>query len=882
MMIRLRESVVSAKRRLADSHARLRARHEEGGTGVEVSRAITELRDEVVLELSQAALADLTGGDSAALSARFALVAHGGYGRADMAPYSDIDLMILSAAGSAAEIAPLAERLLRDVFDAGLVLGHSVRTPEEACRLSAQDPLICTSLVESRFLWGNRELFDSFASRFERRLRSRPASLVAAIDRARNEERIKYGETVYLLEPNVKRSRGSLRDIQLLRWIGRVRHGNADLNALAAAGQLPEEDARAVARALEFLLRLRNEMHFHAGRSSDVLARSEQLRIAERFGYRPAAGMLPVESFMRDYFRHTEQVSNVVRRFVTKARASRRGQVMMTLLGHWVPGGFRVGPSHIGAAAEGLELIRSGLDGIMQLVELASLYDKEITPETWQVVRETAAGLSGVPSPDSIRMFRSVLGRPTRLGELLRGLHEIGLLERFIPGFSHARGLLQFNQYHKFTVDEHSLRAVEQAADLQSAAGPLAAIYRAIGRKDVLHLALLTHDLGKGYPEDHCEAGRRIATETAARLGLEAGARDALAFLVHRHLLMNHLAFRRDTSDEELILRFAVEVGSPELLEMLTVLTAADMAAVAPDAWTNWKADIVIDLFDRAMQYLAGETLALDLEQHLDERRRQVGEQLGLQQADTWFARQLDGLPPAYLHGTRAEQIVADLRLLNGLPEKEVKVRSEFDGATGTLQVLVATTENITPGVFHRLTGALTSQGLEILSAEINTLADGLVLDRFRVVDPDHAGIPPPERLKRIEGALEQSLRQPATQPPVFRQTWRIGGTARPTLRNAHTRIEIDNHASAICTVCDIFAADRPGLLYAIARTLFEMELSVWRAKIGTFLDQVVDVFYVTDAAGAKIEDEARLEAIRRRLLGVIESLEAQSASPSG
>ncbi|MCC6891163.1 MAG: hypothetical protein IT536_21775, partial [Hyphomicrobiales bacterium] len=395
-------------------------------------------------------------------------------------PYSDIDLMILSAAGSAAEIAPLAERLLRDVFDAGLVLGHSVRTPEDACRLSGQDPLICTSLIESRFLGGNRELFDSFANRFERRLRSRPASLVAAIDRARNEERIKYGETVYLLEPNVKRSRGSLRDIQLLRWIGRVRHGNADLNALAAAGQLPEDDARAVARALEFLLRLRNEMHFQAGRSSDVLARAEQLRIAERFGYRPEAGMLPVESFMRDYFRHTEQVSNVVRRFVAKARSSRRGQVVMTLLGHWVPGGFRVAPSHIGAAAEGLELIRSGLDGIMQLVELASLYDKEITPETWQVVRETAAGLTGVPSADAIRMFRSVLGRSTRLGELLRGLHEIGLLERFIPGFSHARGLLQFNQYHKFTVDEHSLRAVEQAADLQSAPGPLGAIYRAV------------------------------------------------------------------------------------------------------------------------------------------------------------------------------------------------------------------------------------------------------------------------------------------------------------------------------------------------------------------------------------------------------------------
>ena len=484
--------------------------------------------------------------------------------------------------------------------------------------------------------------------------------------------------------------------------------------------------------------------------------------------------------------------------------------------------------------------------------------------------------------PQAVRHFLTLLEHPQRLGELFRGLHEIGLLERFIPALAHARGLLQFNQYHKFTVDEHCIRAVEWAAELLTDEGPLGRVYRGMRRRTVLHLALLIHDLGKGYEEDHRDVGLRIATEAAEGLGLDAEDAEALKFLVHKHLMMNHLALRRDTSDEQLVVRFAVEVGSPELLQMLFVHTAADLAAVGPDAWTSWKAEVITDLYHRAMQHLAGESPASSRAEYLRDRRLAVKTCLGPGGGGSWFARQVDSLPDAYLSTNEPQQIAADLRLLAQVPPGQVYAQGRYQPETHTVQFIVGTREEVTPGIFHKLTGALSGQGLEILSAQINTLADGLVLDRFWVRDPDYAGQPSPQRLDSIKDALVESLLRPGSVP-TFRQIW---GEEEFGIRNSEAgvpnsefripnsslaRVLIDNTISAAFTILDIFTLDRRGLLYAITRAIFELGLSVGRAKIGTYLDQVVDVFYVTDRQGRKVEEPARLHEIRRRLLEVIE-----------
>ena len=901
---------------------------------MELCAAMSDLRDDVLVDLAEAALADLNEDGPGALWPEMALVAHAGYGRRDVAPYSDVDLMILHSPGVGDRVAPLAERLLRDVFDAGLILGHSVRTPDQACRLACSEPMICTSLVESRLLRGSATLFSRYKNQLRRQVRRRAGWLMAGIQKDRSQERLRYGETVFLLEPNIKRSRGALRDIQLIRWFGLVRYGTVDFRKLHAIGALHEEDWAAILAASEFLLCLRNEMHFHAQHAADVLDRAEQLRIAERRGYRPQAGLLPVEQFMRDYFRHTDAVSHIATQFAVKAQAhDRMGRFVTAMFGHRVEDGIHVGPAGLLATERGLRALQGDLTAIVRLADLANLYDVPIAASTWEAIRHEAARLPKMPSvakeadakgdsptfaetkiatvpppsPEACRHFLSLLAHPARLAPLLRDFHSAGLLERFIPEFEHARGLLQFNQYHKYTVDEHCLRAVEFATELVADRGPVGRVYRSIAQKHLLHLAMLIHDLGKGRLEDHREAGLQIAADTAARLGLPPHETEALRFLVHKHMLLNHLAFRRDTADQQLAVQLAVQVGSPELLQMLYVLTAADLGAVGPNVWDGWKTEVVTDLYHRTMQHLAGDSPETTIDEMLDERRAAVRTWLGAEVAEPWFAEHLAALPAAYFSATSPEQAAADLRLLHGISRSaggktdrdgggcrertlqheervsdnllrplcaDVSVAMKYQAEMDVVQCTVATSEEVTPGIFSRLTGAFSSNGLQIRSAQIHTLPDGLVLDRFWVHDPDYSGEPPPERLEQIERSLIGALTSRSGQPPTFRRMWQAQGHRPVRVPGVPTRVQIDNSTSNGFTIIDVFTHDRTGLLYTITCTLFELGLSVGRAKIGTFLDQVVDVFYVTDQENRKIKDDGRLEEIRRRLMEAVESVE--------
>ena len=687
-------------------------------------------------------------------------------------------------------------------------------------------------------------------------------------------ERLQFGDTVYLLEPNVKRSPGGLRDIQLLRWVGYARYGQASPDALQLSGLLATEDHAALRRAGEFLLRVRNELQFHAGKPQDVLDRAEQVRQAQVFGFAAAEGMLPVEQFMREYFRNTSAVLHIVPRFVEGAQVqSRLSAVLTPILSRRIEGDYRVGPKSIRATRKGLQKLQGNLAEILHLAELANIYDKRIAHSTWEAIRRAAPALPDTVTPASAMRFLSLLEHPRRLGELLHGLHEVGVLEKLIPALVHARCLLQFNEYHKFTVDEHCLRAVEEAASLASDPRPRGEAYRSIAQKRTLHLALLIHDLGKGFVEDHSEVGRRIAEETAARLGLPAREAETLKFLVHKHLMMSHLAFRRDTSDDQLIVRFAVEVGSAEVLRMLFVLTCADLAAVGPGVLSSWKADVLQDLYVRTLAPLVGRSAVA-----CGRRAPSALEELfrGDPRVE-WFDRQIDALPSSFLMNTAPAQLAAELRRLADLRHGEVQVWHRNVPETQTIEYGIGTYEDITPGIVHKLTGALSSRGLQILSADINTLADGLVLDRFRVQDPDYAGEPPPERQQEVERCLKESLI--SGQAPAFRQVWRAASRKSADSPPAlPTQVRLDNSTSQRFTIVDVFASDRMGLLYATTRTLFELGLSVSLAKISTYLDQGVDVFYVTDQQGRKILDEARLEHIRRRLLEVIEEHEREAA----
>jgi [protein-PII] uridylyltransferase len=468
---------------------------------------------------------------------------------------------------------------------------------------------------------------------------------------------------------------------------------------------------------------------------------------------------------------------------------------------------------------------------------------------------------------------------PRGLGLLVRNLHRVGLLGRFIPAFEHARCLMQWNQYHKYTVDEHSIRALESATFRLNDPGPVGQAYRETKRKDVLHLALLLHDIGKGYEEDHSEVGRRIAETLSAEVGLGEHERQQLVFLVHKHLVMAHVATRRDLSDAATLVQFVRTVGTEETLRMLFVLTVADTDAVAPGSLTSWKESLFAELYARATEELTGDAPVPDEAERktkiCDHVRPALAPEFGLD----WLNVQLAAMPLSYLRKHSPDELAVHLRAQKAMGESGVRVEFRRPKDAGLTEVTVFTRDGITPGIFAKITGVLAALRFQIVGADIVTRADGLVVDTFRGIDSDYSKESPPARLQEIAQAVESALLGKQSVEALFASRTEFRPPSPRPLAGPPTQVEIDNTTADGATIVEVFADDRPGLLYAIARTLFELDLSIRSAKISTSLDQVADAFYVTDKAGTKVEDPARLEAIRKKLLEVLPSGEPVGSS---
>ncbi len=864
------DSIIKARQLLETGRQRLKERHETGSPGIQVCTAITDLFDEIVLSMYELAIEQVTQNEQqrARLEQVTAMVAHGGYGRRDVAPYSDIDLMLLCQRSGDPLVPELARALSQNIYDVGLQLGFATRTVKEASSLGLKDAKIFTSLVESRFLKGSKELFQEFYSRFRRRSRNRWKHLIKLVYKARHEERLQFGDTVHLLKPNIKRSRGTLRDLQFVRWIGFIVHGEAEPITLQRLGAMTTEDYRVLRGAREFLLQLRNELHFHAGKSQDILNRFEQVRIAQKLGYQPDDKALAVELFMQQYFDHISQVRYTVTHFFQSSRPERwSSRLSLPGFVRKIDGKFRMGPYFIGALPHRLDEIRSNVSDVMRLMELASAHNKRIDHRTWTAIRESMMEQDEVVLTEQVvQQFLALLGRPVRLGEQLRKLHQMRVLEKIVPALKHARNLLQFNDYHKYTVDEHSMRAVKKATDFFGEQSVLGNVYRDLSNKTILHLALLLHDLGKGFPEDHSDVGREIAHETAARFGLSEHNTDVLAHLVHKHLLMAHTAFRKDLHDENVVIEFAREARSLEQLQMLFVLTCADLAAVGPGVLNRWKQDLVTELYLKARIHLSGESQAKFAKDWLTEQQTKLQKLLPAP-AESWETH-LKKLPPTLLDDEHLPRTADYLTALQILTPGEVVTWARYIPERNATEYTIGAHHETLDGCFHRITGVLSSQRNSILGAEIFELADQLVLDRFYVSDLNHPDAPSGDRLSLIQQKLKQAIELKEDIKPTFRQVWTASSeTTAGEINPLPSRVGIDNKSAEKHTIITIFAYDRLGLLYDITKALFDLELDVHFAKIGTYIDQVVDVFYVTDRNGNKIESKQQFDAIREKLL---------------
>ncbi|MDC0935417.1 HD domain-containing protein [Pirellulales bacterium] len=864
----LRETIDAAPDHLISGRKAIREMHDRGLDGMQVCGRLTSLIDDVVIRVYDGALAALPEPTAEALRACVALVGLGSYGRRQSAPFSDVDLMILHNASSLDLVTELVRPFTQALYDVGLDVGYSVRTVKDAINLARTDPIICTSQIGGRLVAGNQRLYERFRDDFSKLLRKRARSLSRAFHNARAEERHKYGETVYLLEPNVKRSRGALRDLHLLQWLGYVEFGEADLDRLHLMGAMSKFEHRRLVSARTFLLRARNEMHFHAGSPNETLSRGEQLRLAEVYGHRHRAGLLPVEHFMRDYFRHTNHLWQMVRRREASLVApSAMTRMLDPVLGKSVAGDFRIGLKYVTATPTGLDAMRDSLSRVLQIIVASERSGKLLDQATWSAMLLSAPDCPEHITPEIVEQFLEMLDDPEIAASCLRILFELGYLEKLVPAIRNVRCLLQFNQYHKFTVDEHSLRAVAAAAEFRHRDDALGDAYQSVKHKQLLHLALLLHDLGKGQEEDHAEVGRRIAIETCERLMLNEHETSIVVTLVHRHLAMSHLAFRRDTSDPDEIQNFQELIGSGRRLKMLFVLTCADLAAVGPGVLNDWKIEVLSDLYGRTASLTGGDDGSHD-SLPIEIYRQHVSDCLTPdEQADSWYQRQTAALPAGYLAARRVEEVADWLRRCRELPPRAGIAQGRYLAATETVEFDAAVCEGPGRGVFSSMAGALTSAGLKILAANAEVLADSLLLLRFVAASPDP---PDQERLDDLSKLLEAAV--DPDEPPQFSTIWgQEAAEAAVRLTALPIAVQIDNDATQKGTVIEIFTFDRAGLLYALARQLHDLGLIIRTAKIGTYLDQVVDTFYVVDHEGHKIYDEGRLEEIRNAMLQVAE-----------
>ncbi|HIN54305.1 MAG TPA: HD domain-containing protein, partial [Planctomycetes bacterium] len=731
-------------------------------------------------------------------------------------------------------------------------------------------------------------------SRFKTRSRRKWKSVLQLVAQARRDERATVGAAVHVLKPNVKRSPGSLRDLQYVRWLGFLVHGEQEPQELYRRNILSKADYKIIRSGRDYLLQLRNEMHFHAGKAQDVLNPNEQMRLATLNGFEDQDDRLAVEQFMQHYFNCTSQVRYTAKHFYASSKP-RGWRTRLAFPGfvRILHGKFRLGPSNIGAVPKHLDQIKTNLEDVLQLMELASHYNRRIDHATWTAIRNTMISSKEIELSQPVAaQFMALLSKPVRLGDQLRRLHRMRVLEKCIPAFHHARCLLQFNEYHKYTVDEHSLQAVEFATAFAQETSTLGKTYSGLTNKGLMHLTLLLHDLGKGFPGDHSEVGETIARETAKRFGLSKHDTEVLAWLVLKHLRMAHTAFRHDLQDENVIVRFAAEVGSVEKLNMLFIMTCADLAAVGPNVLNQWKQDLITELFQKTKQQLSGkstgkyaqdwitlqsEKLLAQLSSTLDTSKESVtvsGANKSTEPNKSYQACQnyIDMLPPAMLVNKQLSATAEYLQAVMQIEDDQIKTWARFHPQQNVVEYAIAAKADSLAGCFHRITGVLSSQQNSILSVEIIELPNGHVLDRFFVTDLASNQEPPVHRLDDIQEKINRSIQEQKASKPSFPTVW--SGTSETTaaeLNPLPTKVNLDNVTAEKYTIVTVFAYDRIGLLYKITKALYDLKCEIHLAKIGTYIDQVVDVFYVTDRENNKIDSKERLDNIRETLLAKIE-----------
>jgi [protein-PII] uridylyltransferase len=812
-----------------------------------------------------------------------ALVGLGGTGRGEMAPFSDLDLMFLTAKSPSADQERTAEAILHLLWDLQLKVGHSIRSTAQLIALAKKDMTIRTAFLEARWLWGDEKLFDIAMRRFRKDVvAGTDAEFVAAKLAERDERHVRMGGSRYVVEPNVKDGKGGLRDLHALYWIGKYVHGVERPADLVGAGLLTAAEFRRFDRAERFFWAVRCHLHLLAGRAEERLTFDYQRRIAETMNYADRPGKSAVERFMQFYFLNAKTVGDLTGVFLAQLdeQLGKKGFRFALPTIRRKPkrlGGFVLDRGRISIPSD--DFFRADPIRLLELFALAAREGLEIHPAAMRAAARDAVLIDRKVRDDARAnaLFMDVLTSIEAPEVVLRWMNEAGVFGRFVPDFGRVVAQMQFDMYHHYTVDEHSIRALGLLAriergDLKDDHPVSTAIFKQLASRRVLYVAVLLHDIAKGRGGDHSVIGAHIAHKLGPRFGLDAAETETVSWLVRYHLLLSATAFKRDLTDPKTIEDFVRQVQSPERLRMLLILTVVDIRAVGPGIWNDWKRTLLRNLFEAAE-----ERLRLGHKQHgrpelVEARKKELIAELGWKASA--FRAHAKRLPDSYWlaeplpwQAANARQVAtAEARIGEGKPSVSV----ENDPESGATRVSVFTRDR--EGLFYRICAGLAAAGANIIDARIHTSRDGMALDNLLVLDGRGRAYTDRRQRDRLAREVVSALTN-VEEPPI--------PAAEPNAKSkafdVAPSVAIAERASSRTTVVEVNARDRPALLASLAGAIHDEGHEVHSAHIATYGERAVDVFYVTAAGGKKL-DSGQIERLRAALLDAAREAKRKAA----
>ncbi len=904
-----REARITRLREFISEHqAGIRQRHDLGSGGGEVTRELALLADYVlrgILAYSIKKTRTLEDGADVDLDSKeldLVLVALGGYGRSEMSPKSDLDVMILYSGKLNEQIRKINSEILHLLWDTGFEVGHSVRSVDDAIDGATSDVTMMTSMLESRRVAGSPRIFDEYFGRLMEKIRADDG---ADFFRAKEQERLKryrnFGSDVYELEPHVKEGAGGLRDYSAAMWLAMVKFDARTPQILLEKGLLEEEDFLRIGCSLDFLLRVRNELHFHHATKEDRLNVDHQGIVARSLGYKDKEGSYSVELFMQDYYAN----ALVVRRFYDHIFTLWSQQVRAEacegkpLVVEELDDGLRLIDGEIYLPDGGEDWFRENPSRLMELIWISQKSGNLMAAETQKAVRSNLDLIDDefCRSPAVSGFFLAICKDLKRVGKALRKMDELGMLERYIPEYKEIQGIIRFHLFHRYPVHEHTLRALENLGriDRLNTVGAefLRQAVREVRRPEVVSLGLFLHDIGKGREGLHVEWGVRISRDVCHRLGLSEEDSSEIEFFVANHLRMSHLSQYRDIEDQEIIEDFAMEIESHDRLGMLYVITFADVSAVAPNVWNDWKSALLVQLYIKAgkaleqsavdarlkrpEEYWKGPKVARILEHLSDGIEEQV-------------ENHLRGMSERYVTTFSSRDIARHIDLASefrpvAAPEEEVWLstvcwKPQKHPAT---RVVVCTQD--CHGLFAIIAGVLASHGLSIARAQLFTREDGCVIDTLEILDFhvfDTMEMDESVKLKkwrRVEQDLRDTLngrKDVAEMVRAARCHFMMKGRGTTDIP---AKVYFDNNVSRTHTVIDLHAPDRLGLLYDVTSTMANLGLDIDTARITTDARKAIDAFYVTRGDGQKIA-ESEFDSVSQALQEALTSISPGPEDP--